>query len=134
LLAVFILIIALLNYINLSTAKSTERAREVGIRKVSGASRFQLMRQFLFESLFLLMIACLLAVVLVEIGLPFFNKLLQTKLSINWANGLLFMGIIFLVTLLLAGLYPSFVLAAFKPIKVLKNWHHSFKGSCFAKQ
>jgi len=134
LLAVFILIIALLNYINLSTAKSTERAREVGIRKVSGASRFQLMRQFLFESLFLLMIACLLAVVLVEIGLPFFNKLLQTKLSINWANGLLFMGIIFLVTLLLAGLYPSFVLAAFKPIKVLKgNWHHSFKGILLRK-
>ena len=86
LLAVFILIIALLNYINLSTAKSTERAREVGIRKVSGASRFQLMRQFLFESFFLLVIACLVAIGLVLLGLPFFNKLLETKLSLHWSE------------------------------------------------
>jgi putative ABC transport system permease protein len=129
LLAVFILIIALLNYINLSTAKSTERAREVGIRKVSGASRTQLIRQFLFESFFLLAIACLLAIGLVLLGLPFFNKLLQTELSLRWQSGLLFMGIIFIVTLLLAGLYPAFVLSAFRPIKVLKgNWHHSFRG------
>jgi len=129
LLAVFILIIALLNYINLSTAKSTERAREVGIRKVSGASRTQLIRQFLFESFFLLTIACLLAIGLVFLALPFFNKLLQTNLSLRWQSGLLFMGIIFLVTLLLAGLYPAFVLSAFRPIKVLKgSWHHSFRG------
>ena len=129
LLAVFILIIALLNYINLSTAKSTERAREVGIRKVSGASRTQLIRQFLFESFFLLAIACLLAIGLVLLALPFFNKLLQTNLSLRWQSGLLFMGIIFLVTLLLAGLYPAFVLSAFRPIKVLKgSWHHSFRG------
>jgi putative ABC transport system permease protein len=129
LLAVFILIIALLNYINLSTAKSSERAREVGIRKVSGASQFQLMGQFLFESLFLLIIACLIAVGLVEIGLPFFNELLETKLTMHWADGLLFMGAIFLVTQLLAGLYPAFVLSAFKPVKVLKgNWRHSDKG------
>ncbi len=129
LLAIFILIIALLNYINLSTAKSTERAREVGIRKVSGASRVQLIRQFLFESFFLLAIACLVAIGLVLLALPFFNKLLDTKLSLHWQSGLLFMGIIFLITLLLAGLYPAFVLSAFRPIKVLKgNWHHSFSG------
>ncbi len=129
LLAVFILIIALLNYINLSTVKSTERAREVGIRKVSGASRFQLMRQFIFESFFLLTIACFLAIGLVFIGLPFINEFMQTNLSMKWADVLLFIGIIFLVTLLLAGLYPAFVLSAFKPVTVLKgNWRHSIRG------
>jgi putative ABC transport system permease protein len=134
LLAVFILIIALLNYINLSTTKSTERAREVGIRKVSGASQFQLIRQFLFESIFLLMIACLLAIGLVEMGLPFFNKLLQTQLFLRWSNGLLFMVMIFSVTLSLAGLYPAFVLSAFQPVKVLKgNWRHSIKGVALRK-
>ncbi len=134
LLAVFILIIALLNYINLSTTKSTERAREVGIRKVSGATQFQLMRQFLFESFFLLTLACLFAIGLVETGLPFFNKLLQTTLSLNWSDGLLFMGIVFLVTLLMAGLYPAFVMSAFQPVKVLKgNWRHSMKGVVLRK-
>jgi putative ABC transport system permease protein len=134
LLAVFILIIALLNYINLSTTKSTERAREVGIRKVSGASQFQLIRQFLFESVFLLIIACLLAIGLVEMGLPFFNKLLQTQLFLHWSNGLLFMVMIFSVTLSLAGLYPAFVLSAFQPVKVLKgNWRHSVKGVALRK-
>ncbi len=134
LLAGFILIIALLNYINLSTTKSTERAREVGIRKVSGATQFQLMRQFLFESFFLLILACLFAIGLVEISLPFFNKLLQTKLFLHWSDGLLFMGIIFLVTLVLAGLYPAFVLSAFQPVRVLKgNWRHSTKGVILRK-
>ena len=129
LLAAFILIIALLNYINLSTAKSTERAKEVGIRKVSGAMPFQLIRQFLFESFLLISIAWLFAIIIVEISLPFFNKLLETTLSINWAHGILFTGSIFLVTLLLAGLYPAFVLTRFSPVKVLKgNWRHSGKG------
>jgi putative ABC transport system permease protein len=129
LLAVFILLIALLNYINLSTAKSAERAKEVGIRKVSGAQPFQLIRQFLFESFLLIAIAWFLGIALVKIGLPFFNKLLQTTLAINWTHAILFTGAIFLITLLLAGLYPAFVLSAFKPIKVLKgNWRHSGKG------
>jgi putative ABC transport system permease protein len=134
LLAVFILLIALLNYINLSTAKATERAKEVGIRKVSGASQFQLVRQFLFEAFFLLLIACLLAVGLAQLGLPLFNKILQTKLSIQWATAFGFVGIIFLVTLLLAGLYPAFVLSAFQPAKVLKgSWRRSSGGVLLRK-
>jgi len=129
LLAVFILIIALLNYINLSTVRSTERAREVGIRKVSGASRFQLVWQFIFESFFLLSIACLLAAGLAFLGLPFINRLMQTELVMRWSTVLPFIGIIFVVTLLLAGLYPAFVLSAFRPVAVLKgNWRHSIKG------
>lgn len=134
LLAVFILIIALLNYINLSTAKSAERAKEVGIRKVSGALRFQLMRQFLFESFFLITIAWLLAIVLTEVSLPFVNRLLQTTLAINWLHGILFTGAIFLITIVLAGLYPAFVLSGFIPVKVLKgNWRHSNNGIVLRK-
>lgn len=134
LLAVFILLIALLNYINLSTAKSTERAREVGIRKVSGASQIQLITQFLFESFLILMIACLMAVGMVLIALPFFNKLLQTKLYPDWQNGSLFMSIIFLVSLFFAGLYPAFIFSAFKPIKVLKgNWRSGNRGVLLRK-
>jgi len=134
LLAVFILIIALLNYINLSTAKSTERAKEVGIRKVSGALRFQLMRQFLFESFFLITIAWLLAIALVEICLPFFNKLFQTTLAIHWMQGILFSISVFVLTIVLAGLYPALVLSSFTPVKVLKgSWRHSGKGVLLRK-
>ncbi|MFI5154372.1 MAG: ABC transporter permease [Chitinophagales bacterium] len=129
LLALFILIIALLNYINLSTAKSTERAKEVGIRKVSGASHFQLMRQFLFESFFIVAIAWILSIVLLQIGVPFFNRLFDTKLAINWTQWILFMAGIFIVTFLLAGLYPAFVMSSFKPVKVLKgNWRQGKTG------
>jgi len=133
-LSVFILIIALLNYINLSTAKSTERAKEVGIRKVSGALPFQLIRQFLFESFFLIAIAWICSIILVIISLPFFNKLFQTTLTINWGYGVLFMGAVFLITLVLAGLYPAFVLSAFKPVSVLKgNWKNTNKGLLLRK-
>jgi putative ABC transport system permease protein len=134
LLAVFILIIAFLNYINLSTAKSTERAKEVGIRKVSGASRSQLMRQFLFESFVVLTISCLLAIGLVQAGLPLFNKLLQTQVSFRWQTGVLFTGAIFGITLVLAGVYPAFVLSAFKPVQVLKgNWRVTGRAVLFRK-
>jgi putative ABC transport system permease protein len=133
-LAVFILLIALLNYINLSTAKAAERAKEVGIRKVSGALPVQLIRQFLFESFFLITIAWLVSFVLVYLSVPFLNKLLQTALTIEWGYVLLFTGIVFLVTLLLAGLYPAFVLSSFKPVKVLKgNWRNTGKGIVLRK-
>ena len=134
LLAVFILIIALLNYINLSTAKAAERAREVGIRKVSGAGKFQLMRQFLFESFILITIAWVLGIGIATLGLSYFNKLLETTLTINWKLALMFTGIVFIITLLLAGLYPAFVLSAFKPVTVLKgNWRSSSKGIILRK-
>jgi putative ABC transport system permease protein len=133
-LAVFILLIALLNYINLSTAKAAERAKEVGIRKVSGAVPFQLIRQFLFESFLLITIAWLLSFLLVYVTVPFLNKLLQTTLTIEWGYVLLFTGIVFVATLLLAGLYPAFVLSSFKPMKVLKgNWRNTGKGILLRK-
>jgi putative ABC transport system permease protein len=133
-LAVFILLIALLNYINLSTAKAAERAKEVGIRKVSGALPFQLIRQFLFESFFLVTIAWLISFLLVYFTVPFLNRLLQTTLAIQWGYVLIFTGIVFVATLLLAGLYPAFVLSSFKPVKVLKgNWRNTGKGILLRK-
>ncbi|MFT3949420.1 MAG: ABC transporter permease [Agriterribacter sp.] len=129
LLAVFILMIAVLNYINLSTARSFERAKEVGIRKVSGAGKFQLVRQFLFESFLLVTGALLLSVVLVQVSLPFLNMLLQTRLSVDPMAATILIAIIFVTTLLLAGLYPAFVLSEFNPVSVLKgSWRFSIKG------
>ncbi|HTF28002.1 MAG TPA: ABC transporter permease [Flavitalea sp.] len=128
-LAVAILVIALLNYINLSTAKSTERAKEVGIRKVSGAGSFQLIRQFLFESFLLVAIAWIVGIALVFLSLPFFNRLLQTRLSLNQPESVVFLVSLFILTLSLAGLYPAFVLSGFKPVAVLKGgWKHQPKG------
>lgn len=128
-LAVFILLIALLNYINLCTAKAAERAKEVGIRKVSGALPWQLIRQFMFESFFLISISWLLSLVMVYVTVPFLNQLLQTTLAIEWGYILLFSAVVFLVTLLMAGLYPAFVLTSFQPVKVLKgNWRNTGKG------
>ena len=128
-LAVVILVIALLNYINLSTAKSTERAKEVGIRKVSGADSFQLIRQFLLESFLLVTIAWIVGITLVFFSLPFFNRLLQTRLTISQTQSGVFVGLLFILTLFLAGLYPAFVLSGFKPVAVLKgSWKHQPKG------
>lgn len=133
-LAIFILFIALLNYINLSTAKATERAKEVGIRKVSGALPVQLIRQFLFESFFLITIAWLASFLLLYFTVPFLNDLLQTTLSIQWGYVILFTSIVFIVTLLLAGLYPAFVLSSFQPVKVLKGkWRNTGKGILLRK-
>ncbi|MFT4015466.1 MAG: ABC transporter permease [Agriterribacter sp.] len=129
LLAVFILMIAILNYINLSTARSFERAKEVGIRKVSGAGKFQLVRQFLFESFLLVTGALLLSVVLVKATLPFLNTLLQTRLSVDPVAATILAAVIFVTTLLLAGLYPAFVLSGFNPVSVLKgSWRFSIKA------
>jgi len=86
LLAVVILVIALLNYVNLSTARSMERAREVGIRKVSGAGSFQLVRQFMFESFLLVGIAWIIGILIVFLSLPIFNRMLNTTLSLGAAR------------------------------------------------
>ena len=133
-LAAFILIIALLNYINLSTAKATERAKEVGIRKVSGARQTQLISQFMFESFILVSMAWVLAVGLVQLTIPVFNRLLDTGITMDWSQNILPMALIFLITLLLAGLYPAFVLSGFKPARILKgNWRNSQKGFLLRK-
>lgn len=129
LLAVFILLIAILNYINLSTARATERAREVGVRKATGAQRAQLVYQFLFESMLLMAIAWVVAFGILQGALPFFNHLLGTEIAANWGEEALTMIVLSLVVLLLAGLYPALALSRFEPAKVLKGvWRNTSKG------
>lgn len=120
-LAIFILLIALLNYINLSTTKAIERAKEVGVRKVIGARPFQLMRQFLGESLLLIAFSLLVAVGLTAAGIPFFNHSLKTDLSFGGWDTILFLTLLFPLIALGGGLYPAFVLSGYQPIKVLKG-------------
>jgi putative ABC transport system permease protein len=125
LIAGFILVIAWVNYINLSTARATERAREVGIRKVAGAYRTQLIRQFLLESVLVNALAAGAALLLVSLALPAFSELIGRKLQFDTLLQepaiLLAFGAAFLVGTLLSGLYPAFVLSMFRPVAVLKG-------------
>ncbi|MCB9333859.1 MAG: FtsX-like permease family protein [Lewinellaceae bacterium] len=124
LIGVLVLVIAWINYVNLSTARAMERAREVGVRKVVGAEKSQLMRQFLVESALMNLFAALLAVVLAALALPGFNQLAglsmgYANLWAPWALGLLAM--VWLTGTFLSGLYPAWVLSGFRPITVLKG-------------
>jgi putative ABC transport system permease protein len=122
--AFFILVIASINFMNLSTARSAGRAREVGIRKVVGSQRSQLVRQFLSESMLLSIISMILALVLVNLALPSFNNLSGKTLTFsNFYHGEMILAVIVVTFLtgILAGLYPAFFISAFQPIKVLKG-------------
>jgi len=122
--AIFILVIACINFMNLSTARSARRAKEVGLRKVTGAHRSQLVRQFLGESLLLSYLALGLAVLLVHTVLPAFNVFTGKQLSLTDGAGSYLTFLIFIVvplTGLFAGCYPAFRLSAYQPEKVLKG-------------
>ncbi|MEJ0030799.1 MAG: FtsX-like permease family protein [Bacteroidota bacterium] len=122
--AVFILIIACINFINLTIAQSLRRSKEIGVRKVVGGSRKQLITQFLAESFTISLIAFLSAIVLTQVSLPLFNDLANKKLELSYlSDGYLYgaFGLLLVVTSLLAGFYPSIVLSSFQPVKVLYN-------------
>lgn len=122
--AVFILLIACINFINLTTARSTERAKEVGIRKVVGAIKGQLTRQFIGESVILSLLALLLTIGLAALLLPLFNQLAGKQVSKGIFSNWQYLGILFIAAIgigLLAGTYPALVLSSFRPITVLKG-------------
>jgi putative ABC transport system permease protein len=122
--AFFILLIASFNFMNLSTARSARRAKEVGMRKVLGAHRMQLIKQFLGESVILSSLSLFLAIILAELFLRSFNSLTGKELTIDhFGNFGIFLGFfgIVLVVGILAGLYPSLYLSAFKPVRTLKG-------------
>jgi len=126
--AVFILVIACINFINLAVAQSLKRSREIGIRKVMGSSRTQLIFQFLTESFLVSLVAFLLAICLAAAILPFFNQLADKKLSISYLSGMgvyIFYLALLIVTSFIAGFYPSLVLSGFQPVRVLYNMHSS---------
>jgi putative ABC transport system permease protein len=122
-LAIFVLIIACMNYMNLATARSTRRAREVGMRKVLGSNRRQLILQFLGESLLLSILGLVVALLLVVIALPAFNALAQKELSLVGSPGWLLTLIsgMVLMTGFVAGSYPAFALSRFQPVSVLRG-------------
>jgi putative ABC transport system permease protein len=135
--ALFVLILAWVNYINLATSQALSRAKEVGIRKVSGASKKELIFQFLLESLFINLIALIFAFVFVELITPYFQELINPNLSIHlllssdiWIYSLL----IFIIGAILSGLYPALILSSYKPATVLKGkLSHSKKGTFLRK-
>ncbi|HEY4154879.1 MAG TPA: ABC transporter permease, partial [Puia sp.] len=123
LVAAFILLIACINFMNLNTARSEKRAREVGIRKVVGARRGSLISQFLGESILMSAMAAVLAFGLVQLSLPAFNRITDKTLSIPYGSGGFWLLVIafILFTGLIAGSYPAFFLSSFQPVKVLKG-------------
>ncbi len=120
--ALFILLIACINFVNLTVARSVKRAKEIGIRKVVGGDRKQLIIQFLGESFLLCIIAFALAVGLVELILPVFNNLANKALALSYLFDAKLIGgyfILFILTSLLAGFYPALVLSGYKPVETL---------------
>jgi putative ABC transport system permease protein len=121
--AAFILLIACINFMNLSTARSEKRAKEVGIRKVSGAYKSALVFQFLGESMFIAVISGVFGLILAQVFLPSYNLLLGKNLSLPYLNPAFWLyALLFIfVTGMLAGSYPAFFLSSFKPVSVLKG-------------
>jgi putative ABC transport system permease protein len=124
LIGVFVLVIAWINYVNLSTAKAMERAREVGVRKVMGAFKFQLIRQFLIEASLINLLSVIIALLFVALALPYFNSV--SGLQFTWADlvqpwFLILVACLWIIGTLLSGFYPAMVLSSFRPVTVLKG-------------
>jgi len=119
----FVLLLACINFMNLATARSEKRAKEVGIRKAIGSLKKQLISQFMIESAVMVMLSFLLSLVFMLAALPFYNELAGRKMTTPWTNPLFWLLALSFcgVTAVIAGSYPSFYLSSFKPIKVLKG-------------
>lgn len=134
--AVLILVIACINFMNLATLRAVERSKEVGLRKVLGAMRNSLIWQFIGESVLLTLIACMFATALLLLVMPWYNSLLGYSLSVSWnspAIYLFLLGVILFVGFL-AGSYPAFFLSSFTPIQALKGKLQLGKGGAFFRQ
>jgi len=128
---VFVLLLACINFMNLSTARSEKRAKEVGIRKAVGSIRRQIISQFFIESILVACIAFIISLLIAQVILPFFNEVSGTHISVLWLNPWFWLiGIVFSVfTGILAGSYPALFLSSFNPVKVLKG---TFRAGRFA--
>lgn len=131
LIGTFVLLLACINFMNLSTARSEKRSKEVGIRKVMGSLRAQLVNQFLSESLLVVIISFFLAIIMVALSLSLFNNLSGKQLSIPWSDTYFLIGslVFVIITSLLAGSYPALYLSSFNPVRVLKG---TFKAGRYA--
>lgn len=128
--ALFILIIACINFMNLATARSTKRSREIGLRKTLGATRKQVTTQFFSESFFMCLLAFIIAIILVEAFLPSFNRYQETMLSLNLFQTEILFGLIIILVFVsvLSGSYPALYLSQFRPIGTLKGEATRGKG------
>jgi len=135
--AFFILLIACINFMNLSTAKATRRGAEIGIRKVMGAYRSSLIKQLLGEAMVIVIIAILLSIVILQLCLPFFNQVTGKSISFDSENMpffILVLAVISLATGLIAGSYPAFYLSSFQPAQVLKGKYNLSSTSGWLRQ
>jgi ABC-type antimicrobial peptide transport system permease subunit len=131
-----ILLIACINFMNLSTARSEKRAREVGIRKAIGSQRRNLILQFLIESIAVTFIAFMISILLVQLALPSFNMLTKTNITIPWSNAYFWLIMLSytLLTGLLSGSRPAFYLSGFQPVKILKGSIKTGKGAILSRK
>jgi len=136
LIGICVLLLACINFMNLSTARSEKRAKEVGIRKAIGSLRWQLVRQFFVESVLIAAFSFVLAIVVAQLLLPLFNDLADKDMSIPWSSPLFWMaGLLFtLLTGLLAGSYPALYLSSFRPVKVLKGTFRAGRLAALPRQ
>lgn len=134
--AAFILLIASINFVNLSTIRAVDRSKEVGLRKVMGARRKQLIIQFIGESVMITLISCIFAVGLLILLMPFYNELLGYSLTVSWASPMIWIFLVgvIIVAGFLAGSYPAFILAAFLPVQALRGRIVPGKGGALFRQ
>lgn len=131
-LSILILILSIVNYINLATANAVKRAKEVGIRKIVGASKTNIIVQFIFETTLITLFSILLALVIVELSLPYYNNFLNKNLTIIGSQFYLQLILIFVITILVAGIFPAVYISNFETLKVLKgNFSRSKSGIWF---
>jgi putative ABC transport system permease protein len=134
--AIFVLLIASINFINLSTARAAKRAKEVGMRKTLGGQKIQLIGQFLFESIMLALISVAVALVMVALALPFFNEFAEKNIRIFVLIQPFYIWVLLILPLavgVISGIYPAFVLSSFKPITALKSNTRQEQGVLFRK-
>ncbi|MFC1724778.1 ABC transporter permease [candidate division KSB1 bacterium] len=134
--AFFVLFIACVNFINLSTARSAKRAREIGLRKVVGSHRRQLLRQFFGESFLYVLIAFLISLIVVNLALPLVNNISGKELTFNYLNYKILAGsfAILIVTAIIAGFYPAVFLSSFKPVRVIRGENVADTGNSWLRK
>ncbi len=136
LIAVLVLLVAIFNYVNLATAQATQRGREIGVRKVTGAMRSQLVSQFLTESILIALVAGVIAIVLTVLLLPVFNEVVDRTLTLQEYGllGVIGMVLLTIITGILAGTYPALVISGYRPVEVMqKKFFHAGDKGLFRK-
>ncbi|MHA3789479.1 ABC transporter permease [Flavobacterium hauense] len=128
-LSTLILILSIVNYVNLATANAIKRAKEVGVRKILGATKSNIVKQFIFETVIVTVLAIILALVIVELALPYYNEFLDKSLEINSGQFYLQLILIFVIVVIVAGIFPAVYVSNFETLKVLKgNFGRSKNG------